>query len=194
MEGFERLRDSLIQAKNVMNKVETGDFSKGNVNTATLTQDVNTPAPVAGSNQPLMSEEAMNRSVNRAHNPEKIKNSKLPENIKQLMLENPIDIPPLQVGSSGLSNEFIEEVSKKMEKENLKTPSRPIQENQTTSSLNESSIKELIRETIKESVQEIVSEELKKLTEGTLSLKENLQIRVGDSVFVGKITDVRKTK
>jgi hypothetical protein len=194
MEGFERLRDSLIQAKNVMNKVETGDYSKGNVNTATLTQDVNTASPVAGSNQPLMSEEAMNKNVNRAHNPEKIKNSKLPENIKQLMLENPIDIPPLQVGSSGLSNEFIDEVSKKMEKENLKTPSRPTQTTQTASTLNESSIKELIRETIKESVQEIVSEELKKLTEGTLSLKENLQIRVGDSVFVGKITDVRKTK
>lgn len=192
MEGFDRLRDSLIQAKNVMNKVDSGDYSRGNVNTASLTQEA-VATPTAGSSQPLMSEEAMNRNVNRGHNPERIKNSNLPENIKQLMLENPIDIPPLQMGSGGLSNEFIEEVSKKMEKENLKTPSTPKVATPTTS-LNENSIKELIRETIKESVQEIVSEELKKLTEGTLALEENLQIRVGESVFVGKITDVRKTK
>jgi len=196
MEGFEKLANSLLAAKQVMNKVETGTYEQGNIDPTMLQQEATQQVP---QQQMMSGNPAQQRAVNQNISEEKIKNSNLPENIKKLMIENPI---PTVDFTNDLPSGFIDEVAKKMEQQSqfgagaqqVKKPQQ-IQRPQTTqTSLNEDSLKELIRETIKESVQEIVSEELQKLTEGTLSLKENLQIRVGNSVFVGKITDVRKGK
>ena len=198
MEGFEKLANSLLAAKQVMNKVETGTYESGSIDPSALVQEaVNTPPPT----QNTMGQPTNQRPVNQNMSEDKIRNSKLPDNIKQLMLENPI---PTVDFNNDLPSGFIDEVAKKMEEQSqfgagaqrIQKPQTGPTQNQipttNTTSLNEESLKDLIRETIKESVQEIVSEELQKLTEGTLSLKENLQIRVGNSVFVGKITDVRK--
>lgn len=194
MQGFEKLANSLLAAKQVMNKVETGTYETGSIDPSKLVASDNNQIP----NAPQPTNQ---RPVGQNITEDRIKNSKLPENIKQLMIENPI---PTVDYTNDLPAGFIDEVAKKMEEQSkfgagaqqVKQPQQ-IQRQQSTTpqqTLNEDTLKNLIRETIKESVQEIVSEELKKLTEGTLSIEENLQIRVGDSMFIGKITDVRKAK
>ena len=193
MQGFEKLANSLLAAKQVMNKVEKGTYETGSIDPSKLVAPSDNQIPNVG--QPTQQ-----RPVSQGINEDRIKNSKLPENIKQLMIENPI---PTVDYTNDLPAGFIDEVAKKMEEQSqfgagaqqVKKPQQ-IQRPQSTpqQTINEDTLKNLIRETIKESVQEIVSEELKKLTEGTLSIEENLQIRVGDSMFIGKITDVRKAK
>lgn len=193
MQGFEKLANSLLAAKQVMNKVETGSFERGNVDTSKLVNETVEQQPqqtYANTNQ---------RPVNSNISEEKIKNSNLPENIKQLMLENPI---PQVDFTNEMPSGFIDEIAKKMkeqeqfgpgaQKKMVQQPQQPQRQPQPTT-LNED-IKELIKQTIVETLDEVIESKLQKLMESNRQIDENLQIRVGDSMFIGKITDVRKAK
>ena len=191
MEGFEKLTNSLLAAKQVMNKVDKGDYQTGNVNPSALSQDID------NFNQNPQTSSRVNQSpVSANMNEEKIRNSRLPENIKQLMIENPI--PTLDVNNE-LPSGFIDEVAKKMEEQSNfgsgaqkinKTPKK--QTSQPT--LNNEDLKSFIKQTIVETLDEIIDTKLNKLMESNKSVDENLKIQVGDSVFIGKISDVRKAK
>lgn len=191
MEGFEKLTNSLLAAKQVMNKVDKGDYQTGNVNPSALSQDID------NFNQNPQTSSRVNQSPVSANiNEEKIRNSRLPENIKQLMIENPI--PTLDVNNE-LPSGFIDEVAKKMEEQSKfgsgaqkinKTPKN--QSSQPT--LNNEDLKSFIKQTIVETLDEIIDTKLNKLMESNKSVDENLKIQVGDSVFIGKISDVRKAK
>ena len=57
-------------------------------------------------------------------------------------------------------------------------------------------IKSLIKETIKDTLEEIVDRKLELILTAskTASINENLVLKVGDSIFKGKITGVNKAK
>lgn len=204
MEGFEKLQNSLLAAKQVMSKVDNKSYTTGNVDASMLTQDTNNlqsspqqPAP----QQTQVSSNRTQRDVKSNMSEEKIKGSNLPDNIKQLMLENPI---PTVNFENNLSSDFIDEVAKKMEEQSKftsgaqkipqpVTPKQPIQRQTTSLNLNEE-LKGFIKEAITETLDEIVESKLNKLMESNKEISENLQIRVGDSMFIGKITDVRNVK
>ena len=113
-----------------------------------------------------------------------------------------------------MSNDFIDEVAKKMKKQESfgagaqqipqQIPqqvieSTPINNNSTTQFNNNTTqfnddLKNFIKEAIVETLDGIVESKLNKLMETNKEVSENLQIRVGDSMFIGKITDVRKAK
>tara|TARA_B110000285_G_scaffold44724_1_gene49849 strand:- start:44621 stop:45262 length:642 start_codon:yes stop_codon:yes gene_type:complete len=213
MQGFEKLQNSLLAAKQVMNKVETKTYQTGNVDSSLLTQDTSNlqSSPQQADTQQPTSDRAQ-RDVKSNMSEDKIKGSKLPENIKKLMLENPI---PTVNYENELSNDFIDEVAKKMKKQESfgagahQTPqqipqqvieSTPNNNIPTTPTNNNSSIqfnddlKNFIKEAIVETLDGIVESKLNKLMETNKEVSENLQIRVGDSMFIGKITDVRKAK
>jgi len=217
MQGFEKLQNSLLAAKQVMNKVETKTYQTGNVDSSLLTQDTSNlqSSPQQAATQQPTSDRAQ-RDVKSNMSEDKIKGSKLPENIKKLMLENPI---PSVSYENELSNDFIDEVAKKMKKQESfgagaqqipqqipqQVPqqvieSTPINNIPTTPTNNNSTIqfnddlKNFIKEAIVETLDGIVESKLNKLMETNKEVSENLQIRVGDSMFIGKITDVRKAK
>jgi len=205
MEGFEKLQNSLLAAKQVMSKVDNKSYTTGNVDASMLTQDTNNlqSSPQQPSPQQTQSGSTRTqRDVKSNMSEEKIKGSNLPDNIKQLMLENPI---PTVNFENNLSSDFIDEVAKKMEQQSKftsgaqktpqpVTPTQPIQQTQPTSlSLNEE-LKGFIKDAITETLDEIVESKLNKLMESNKEISENLQIRVGDSMFIGKITDVRNVK
>lgn len=205
MEGFEKLQNSLLAAKQVMSKVDNKSYTTGNVDASMLTQDTNNlqSSPQQPSPQQTQSGSTRTqRDVKSNMSEEKIKGSNLPDNIKQLMLENPI---PSVNFENNLSSDFIDEVAKKMEQQSKftsgaqkipqpVTPTQPIQQTQPTSlNLNEE-LKGFIKDAITETLDEIVESKLNKLMESNKEISENLQIRVGDSMFIGKITDVRNVK
>ena len=107
MQGFEKLANSLLAAKQVMNKVETGTYETGSIDPSRLVASNEPQIPNAG--QPTQQ-----RPVSQNINEDKIKNSKLPENIKKLMIENPI---PTVDYTNDLPAGFIDEVAKKMEEQ-----------------------------------------------------------------------------
>ncbi len=127
---------------------------------------------------------------------DKIMGSKLPEDIKKLMLENPIVQPNMGgMGGAVLSDEVIEGAARLMGR----TPKQPIGESTsntplTVNSTINSDLKQMIRDVVRDTVRDVVREELKSsglISEGKKS-NETLQLRVGSHIFEGRVTKIKK--
>lgn len=114
---------------------------------------------------------------------DRIKNSKLPDAIKELMLKHPIKQP--EQYSATLSDDIIEKASRLMGENKTITQSS----NQPTSKpqQNNSDIRKIVRETVEE-----VLRENGLLMESESKSNETFQFRVGKHVFEGKMTKVKK--
>lgn len=144
-------------------------------------------APQAKYNIPnnIVSESSF-KSTKEVSNPsvDAINNSKLPDSIKKLMLENPI-IPPQQ-SSPVLSDELVEKASRLMGK---KTPVQPVVESNSTPNIDLSSINKLVKQAVNEALRENGL-----LVESTEKTNESFSFRVGSHIFEGKVTKVKKIK
>lgn len=126
---------------------------------------------------------------------DKINNSKLPDHIKKLMLENPIQQPNVMGfgGGSVLSDDIIEGAARLMNTDKKPSPQRQPQ-GQTV--LENSDLKQMIRDVVRDTVRDVVKEELQKvgmISEGEKS-DELLQLKVGSHIFEGRITKIKKLK
>jgi hypothetical protein len=112
-----------------------------------------------------------------------MKKSKMPDAIKQAMMETPIDIPedPFSVGSFDLDDvaELVEE-PKQIVRENKKPKS---------SNINTDTIRQIVREEIEDVVRGVVSEYLDKSL-----VTEDIQIKVGETIFSGNLKPLPKKK
>jgi len=146
-------------------------------------------------NTPYLSEEAMSKNIHKMPqqaSQDRILQSKLPDSIKQLMMEHPISQPdsPLS-GGSGISNELAEKAARLM---NLKgksntqqsTQQQPHQPSQIPAS---SDLKSMIREAVRE-----VLSENGLITESVSKTNDVFSFRVGSHVFEGKVTKIKKIK
>lgn len=127
---------------------------------------------------------------------DRISNSKLPDEIKKLMMEHPIQQPNMGVGTNPvLSNELIEKASRLMNtnaKGDVMNESRTrrqvqSQPSQPTSSLSAQQIKDIVRETMEE-----VLSENGLLVESESKSGEMFKFRVGQHLFEGKVLKVKK--
>jgi hypothetical protein len=125
---------------------------------------------------------------------DKIQNSKLPDEIKQLMMEHPIQQPAFGGSGPVLSDDVIEGAQRLMGK----TPQQTVTENVSTpTTSNNGDLKQMIRDVVRDTVRDVVREELQNsgmLMEGNTKTNESLQLRVGKHVFEGKVTKIRKVK
>jgi hypothetical protein len=117
---------------------------------------------------------------------QRIMSSKLPDEIKRLMIEHPIAQPNSMSGPT-LSNELVEKASRLM-------GTTPIQENnqqqrrQTSNpNVNLDDIRSVVRETVEE-----VLKENGLLLESTSKSSETITFKVGKHVFEGKVTKIKK--
>jgi hypothetical protein len=176
----------LVQAKKVMNKVETGSFERGNVNETILRSDPDELSEQYSQQPQVRQQQTQQTNVNR------IMESKLPDAIKRAMIENPI--PQISLNDS-LDINFVERTKKLMESEGvaIKKPTSKLQNNQSN---NNSDLIPLIENIVRKTVTEILDAKLNQIltAQQTLSINENLVLKVGDSIFKGKITGVNKSK
>ena len=125
---------------------------------------------------------------------DRIQNSKLPDEIKQLMMEHPIQQPNFGGGGTVLSDDVIEGAQRLMGK----TPQQTVSENVSLPSpSNNGDLKQMIRDVVRDTVRDVVREELQNagmLTEGNTKTNESLQLRVGKHVFEGRVTKIKKVK
>lgn len=173
------LMQKLVMAKKVMNKVDTGNYERGHVNEEVLksspedVQSMDIKAPI--------------KSSNREPNLDRINQSKLPDAIKKAMIENPI--PQISL-SETIDMDFVKGAKKLMEREGL---SKPTQTKQVTgSNIDMKSLEVLIENTVRKVMDEKLNQIL--TAQQTQSINENLVLKVGDSIFKGKITGVNKKK
>lgn len=121
-----------------------------------------------------------------------IKNSKLPDEIKKLMIEHPI--AQQQPQGQTISDEIIEKASRLMKSESsnnyipesVKPKSQPTQSS-SNSQIDYNLIKKMIREAVDEALQENGL-----MVENTEKANEILTFKVGKHVFEGKITKIKK--
>lgn len=174
----------LVQAKKVMNKVDGGDYQKGNVNEELLRS---APEDILKSQQ--LSNTGTQRPVG---NPSvsKIQNSKLPDAIKKAMIENPI--PQISL-SDTLDMNFVQGAKRLMEQEGVSKKQTPQKQTSTSiGNIDMNAIAVLIENTVRKVLDEKLNQIL--TAQQTTTINENLVLKVGDSVFKGKITGVNKSK
>jgi len=203
MADISTLQQSLINAKKVMNKVDGGNFSTGNVGLSqpnitdsTGLMSPSTP-PSTPQSVPSMDVGTASQDLSPKSNltEDRIKKSKLPEAIKQAMIDNPIPDIPFNGGGVGLSNEFLSGVQEQMSKQGLSTtqpttnsivPPPVTKNSQSTKKITSKNLKSIIKESVKELLDETIG--FKK------NSNENFQFRVGDRIFYGKITSSKSVK
>ena len=122
---------------------------------------------------------------------EAIKNSKLPDEIKKLMMEHPINQPQQQ--SPTLSNDLIERASRLM---GNPPKSNPITETtKKQSPTQQSSNTGIDYKLIQKMINDAVTKSLKEnglITESTEKSNETFSFKVGKHVFEGKVTKIKK--
>ena len=105
----------LVQAKKVMNKVDGGNYTKGNIN-----ENILRSAPEDIDMSEYQST-TVSKPVSGPVNVNKIQNSKLPDAIKQAMINHPIEQMPSISLNETLDMDFIKGAKRLMEQEGTST-------------------------------------------------------------------------
>lgn len=157
-------------------------------------------APAAKYNIPQEFMQEQQRPVQQVNSKlpteDRISNSKLPEEIKKLMLEHPIQQPNMGVASNSvLSDELVERASRLMNtnakgdpyKENTSANKRNISDQSNVHGLDINNIRQVVRETVRE-----VLLENGLLVESESKSSDMFKFRVGQHLFEGKVLKVKK--
>jgi hypothetical protein len=194
MSAEQDLINKLLISKKIMERHDT--MSRGNNQ---MPININTPnveefQPVSN-NYNIPQEYLSESSIPKNYNTEtptvdRIANSKLPDEIKKLMMEHPIQ-QSNPMNSSTLSSDLVEKASRLM---NTKANGEVINEvkqkpqvQQQTPNISSNEIKNIVRETVEE-----VLRENGLLVESTSKSNEVFKFKVGQHIFEGKVTKIRK--
>ena len=210
------LAERLKGAKSIINKVESGDYEKGNVTLpdaiegiARTDEDSNNQPQYLSEEQALQMGKAKPAQMHQIPTPmpqeqptylRNASSSKMPAAILQSFTKNPIAIDPTVAPSivdNGMSS-MMNEVAKKMGiqpksqpqqkqvyQEQYQTPQQPQMIAAVAPQLDTKLIEYIIKKTVEETL-----EQVNKKT----PLSENIQIKIGDRTFSGKITSLNELK
>jgi hypothetical protein len=192
------LMAKLAISKKIMDKHQ--EISRGNANGT-----VNYNAPMVENYEAVPAtynipqEYAAETTLSEVSQPElptqdRILNSKLPDEIKKLMIENPIAQASLPGTTNVLSNEIIEGAQKLMGT-TPKKQNQPQPQSNNASGIDMNALKTMIRDTVRDTVRDVVREELSKsgmIVENEQKTNEQLTLKVGKHLFEGKVTKIKK--
>jgi hypothetical protein len=193
------LMKRLVQAKKVMTKVESGKVKpnhlKEQMSRYIDNEDIDLDQITVYDETEQLSE---NMNISQPSlNVEKINSSKLPDAIKKAMIEHPI-VQPISL-SDGIDMKIIKGAKRLMEQDNhlTKIPIREhSQKQQVESQVSTNDLIKTLVPIIENMIRKVMDEKLTQLltAQKTQSINENLVLKVGDSIFKGKITGVESTK
>jgi hypothetical protein len=144
------------------------------------------------SEQPYLSSIPKTPTMPQPITKDRVMSSKLPDEIKRLMIEHPIEQPTSMTGGATLSNELVEKAARLMGTDargnQIVQPKQRLQEQtQPTNGFNMKELKSMLREVVEEVLQEngILSESEQKSN-------EVFSFKVGKHIFEGKVTKIKK--
>ena len=194
------LMQKLMISKQIMDKhnnMDRGNSRNINMNSEGFSSPMveSYEAPAAKYNIPQeFQQQAPQQTRSNGPIEERIASSKLPDEIKRLMLEHPIQQPSMGLSTgSVLSEELIEKASRLM---NSSPKGDPYKENQQQSKkvqtnyqsqIDINEIKKVVRETVEEVLQENGL-----LVESESKSSDMFKFRVGQHLFEGKVLNVKK--
>lgn len=166
-----KLKNILGGAKAIMNKVDSGDFETGNVNLDTTVTGDQLVEGSGGHAAPV-------------HNADRIANSRLPENIKQAMRENPI--PQLGGPNHTFTLDDVSDlVEKPMPAPTVRTNRQPVTESfqknaDDTFTVSEGVLLRIVEDMVDKKISEFMTEQYnKQLTENAIKRTINTLIKEG---------------
>lgn len=187
------LMQKLALAKQIMDK--HGATPRGSAQSLPSNMVESYDAPPAKYNVPQeFLAEQPTQKISHQHVPTKdrIMNSKLPDEIKRLMMEHPIEQPAMAGTQTVLSDELVEAASRLMKTNAsgsiVKQEKKQIIQ-ETRSNFDMTELKQMLRETIEE-----VLTEKGLVVESTEKTKEHISLRVGQHLFEGVLTKIKKMK
>jgi hypothetical protein len=187
MQNENDLIKKLVVSKQIMDR--HNNISRGNLPSTPMLESYEPVNANVNIPQEYLSELPSQAPVSQDLSETKIMSSKLPEEIKRLMIEHPIN-QPNSMGGPTLSNDLVEKASRLMgntQKPQVQESSRqPLQQ---PSSLEMLGLKEMIRDTIRE-----VLSENGLLVESSSKTEEQFNFKVGKHIFEGKVTKIKKLK
>lgn len=204
MNSEAELLQKLMVSKQIMEK--HNDMGRGQARNINMGNDFSSPmvenyeAPAARYNLPadLMEETRPVAQPRQSNIPmeDRIASSKLPDEIKRLMMEHPIQQPSMGMSTDTvLSNDLIEKAARLMNtnakgdqvNESRSTQKSQPQQTQSSTSLTANQIKSIVRETVED-----VLKENGLLVESESNSGEMFKFRVGQHLFEGKVLKVKK--
>lgn len=117
-----------------------------------------------------------------------IKNSKLPDEIKRLMMEHPIAQPQQQ--NTTISNELVEKAARLMKRNDssyVPESAKPKQTQQTLGNIDYKLLQKMINEAVNDALKENGL-----LVESSEKSNETFNFKVGKHIFEGKVTKIKK--
>jgi hypothetical protein len=204
MNSEAELLQKLMVSKKIMEK--HNDMGRGQARNVNMGSDYSSPivedyeAPVARYNLPTdLMEETRPVSQPRQSNvpmEDRIASSKLPDEIKRLMMEHPIQQPTMGMSTDTvLSNDLIEKAARlmntnakgdQMVENKVRQQTQP-QQSPSSTSLTANQIKSIVRETVED-----VLKENGLLVESESNSGEMFKFRVGQHLFEGKVLKIKK--
>ena len=162
--------------------------TQGSVLTSPMVEEYSAPAAKYNLPSDVLQESniPMNNPSHQMATKDRIMASKLPDEIKMLMIENPIQQPDSMSGPT-LSNELVEKASRLMNK-GKSEPTRQ-QTSQPQPSINNDSLRQMMREVVSE-----VLSENGLLVESVSKSNDVFSFRVGKHIFEGKVTKIKKVQ
>jgi len=120
---------------------------------------------------------------------DRIMKSKLPDEIKQLMIQHPIQQPTMGVNTGvNLTEDLVERASRLMNTEQpIKKQRNNISENKKIQNVSNEDIRDIIRETVED-----VLRENGLIAESETKSNEVFKFRVGQHLFEGRVTNIKK--
>ena len=186
------LIEKLMISKAIMDKHNNTPRAGNNLNmTSPMVENYEAPQAKYNLPQEFMQESVTQSSPSHQQpiTKDRVMSSKLPDEIKRLMIEHPINQPNSMAGPS-LSNDLIDKAARLMNIDAKGTPKeyqskRMVEQPIPTQDL--SSLKKLLREVVEEVLQENGL-----IVESTQKSNELFSFKVGKHTFEGKITKIKK--
>lgn len=190
-----KLKSILSGARAVMEAVDTGNYQKGNIDPTILTSssDNLTESIPNGYQEPVMSQPTYHPKQHMYRN---LNTTKMPKEIVQAMIENPISVPDTPFHTFELTEDFLHDVNPELaKKQPIKTQSQkrttdPVQRLAETKrssmiGLTEDQVRQIVRDEMQEIIYEYFDQRV---------IKEDIQIKVGSTIFSGKLSPLPSKK
>jgi|688.fasta_scaffold510174_2 hypothetical protein len=199
---MDQLMQKLMASKAIMDKSDK--IGRGVAQPSINTQNINVenydipsakyniPKDILQENRPTMQTSTPDRPM-KTPSVDAIKNSKLPDEIKRLMIEHPIVQPSMQTAPT-LSDELIEKASRLMKEnsnnyvpESAQTPKKNTSQNSNSTGVDYNLLRNIVKEVVEESLREngVIAESSEKSN-------EIFSFKVGKHIFEGKVTKIKK--
>ena len=186
-----KLKSILSGARAVMDAVDSNKYQKGNIdpNAFSSPENLSESIPV-GYEQPVVEPELSRQSTGYKN----LHTTKMPKEIVQAMLENPIPSAVSPYHTFELTEDFLSEINPELAKkqqpvksQRVTNPAQRLAETKRNSTigLTEDEVRHIVRDEMEQIIYEYFDKRV---------IKEDIQIKVGDTIFSGKLSPLPSKK